>query len=164
MHTSSKVFYLILLLLFMLPNINAVAEDKVKPLFNSNNDTKTDDKKMHSMSWNVPKPKKEETTATKTDETENKADPEAEAEKKELTADEKLWKKYKALAEGSKPEPEDKKEDQDELAENEQEFTPEETSKENEEKAIGLQAIIEDYKKSQASKGNLNSRSFGNID
>ncbi len=91
---------------------------------------------------------------------------------KNLTPEEKLWKKYKDLAKNGKKEKEnpaksDKdKEDVEKEKDDQDKETAEasETPPEEEKAATGIAAILEKYKKSQEEKSGMNSRSFGNID
>lgn len=102
-----------------------------------------------------------------------------------LTPEEKLWKKYKALAENNKNKQNDEKSTETKKPEQQKEnnekdsaskssenndLAHEETPKEDEKntdeaKATnGILAILEKYKKSQENKGGMNSRSFGDIE
>ncbi len=86
---------------------------------------------------------------------------------KNLTPEEKLWKKYKDLAKNGKKEKEKEHDEEAETsAEPEKaEKTAEEPEKEKQEKqAAGLRRIIDAYKDSTSSKGKMNSRSFGRGD
>ena len=132
---------------------------------------------MKSMSWKSKKPKeekKEEVKETKDDATkENKETSETTAiedlPEDQLTPDQKLWKKYRDLATGKRPEAdEDKEEDKtasDETdEENKKESDTDSAKTEKQEKPSGLRHIVDAYKNSQKNKGNMNSRSFGSID
>ncbi len=149
----------------MLPFLPAIAEEKAPTLFNSSEESKSDEKNMRSMSWNSPKPKDEKTEeveeTTDTDEEEIDEDGEKVSEE-ELTPEEKLWEKYKKLAEGADTDAEDKNGEDDEISEEDEEALLEEEKIIQE--TIGLKSIIEDYKNSQENKGTMNSRSFGNVD
>lgn len=112
---------------------------------------------MKSASWVTPKPEKEE-EATEAEET----IPEDEIKiEEELTEEEKLWKKYKNLAAGS--DNIDNADTNENAVEDEEAVTQAENEDE-EASSVGMNAILDDYKKSQQSKGKMNSRSFGKID
>ncbi len=178
MNNYSKVFCLILLAL-LLPYSPAIAKDKTTPtLFNPAPKSDNGNDIMKSMSWNSPKSDKDAKTKEEEEEEEAISDKDKEKsktsdnndEKEELTPEQKLWEKYKALAAGgkSKSNKNDKvKNSDDNLSEaknenSDEKFSPEE--KENKEKAAGLTAIIKNYRDAQKDRGKMNSRSFGNID
>ena len=131
---------------------------------------------MQTKRWNTPdygtdKEKEDDKNEAKDEKAEDDVD------EANLTEQQKIWNKYKKLAEDGKKESEkksnkDKKEEQDEkTAENtveKEEAAEEETAAsdaETEEKEpTGIAAVLKRYKDAQETKGVLNSRSFGSVE
>ncbi len=178
-----SIFVKALCLLILLTPLSAFAQDKAPtPPLTSVTPKKGKDpsKVMKGMTWKAPKTEKDE-GQTKTEETsEEEVTAETEdtntAPQEELTQGQKLWKKYKDLADKSKAKEEAEKEDntQDEQtdtdetkeADSQENTKPEKSdkSKKAEPKVNPLNEILEKYKKSQTSGSNMNSRSFGKLD
>ncbi len=132
--------------------------------------------------------KEEEKAPSETkDETDNISDATPE---RELTEDEKLWKKYKDLSDGKKPEeqaqtntdpspetsqpvkqtedstPDAPDSEANDLASNENDASSKKEKEEQkpEEQGTVLMDIVKEYKESNRKKGALNTRSYGEID
>lgn len=147
---------------------------------------KDDSKTMKTIRWNTSEKAEEPETAAKDAETEkaeaekakdedtpseDKKDNTADAEipEEEMTAEQRMWKKYKELAEAGKAKQKQKAKNEtySESEEAESDLTDksmdEADAEKSEEQAQGMQAILERYKNSQKGKGVMNSRSFGNV-
>ncbi len=164
MNGLSKPFYFKLLVAavaaFVFISTPIYAQEKESPtLFNKSKKNESSKKIMKRVSWNSSKPKeKAEEYTNDTAKIKEKTKGEA-----ELTDDQKLWKKYKDLAEGNGGKYKTNKGE----AVSEESKTKEESKAKAEvkkkESPVGIRAIIENYKKSQENKGKMNSRSFGKI-
>lgn len=183
MFTAPKGFYasLICLTAFCFSALPAFAQDALPtpPQEIAEPEKKDDGKSMKSLRWNTQKKKEEPATeptdaadASKKDAQETSEDDKtaktegAEIPEEEMTAEQKMWKKYKELAEkGKDKKKKSKEETYSESAESENNLTEEALSEEDakkaEEQATGMQAILERYKNAQKDKGVMNSRSFG---
>ncbi len=133
---------------------------------------------MQTKRWNTPDYGSDEGQEKEDDKSDAKDENTTEdADEANLTEQQKIWNKYKKLAEDGKKEAEkksskDKKEEQDEkTAENtveKEEAAEEETAKSEEEteekEPTGIAAVLKRYKDAQETKGVLNSRSFGSVE
>ena len=129
---------------------------------------------MQTKRWNTPDydSDKEQDKEDDKDAAKDEKAPD-EADEANLTEQQKIWNKYKKLADEGKKETEkasdkEKEEEQstkaaedEEVAEEKAANTDEET---DEKEPTGIAAILKRYKDSQESKGVLNSRSFGSVD
>ena len=171
----SKVFYFTLLLcVFAYPGFAQAHDDEKPKLYNDIKEPEPPQPVpvMQTKRYNPPKPELAPTPEKIAEEKE--AQEKAEAEEKKAK-DKKLWEKYKTLAAG---EGQKEKQDSDnetdtkkaEPEEKEEKTTENKIDAKEMEKQIrlkqstGLQSLIEDYKKSQSSKSNMATRSYGKID
>lgn len=176
----SAFLCLVILIAFSLVNAPANAQEEKpkeeKPtLFNQLPEKVDDSKTMKSLSMHSDG-EEEEGKESKSDNAEsddkNGSEDQDNIDKaqEDLTPEEKLWNKYKGLAAGQQESDTDPEKEQSADASHEdtedtsspgsQEEKPQEANTQ----AQGLKAILENYKKSQKSKGGMNTRSFGSIE
>jgi len=169
MTNISKPHYLKLLFcciaVFVFISSPIFAEEVKEPPSNLYNKPKAEEKpkakSLKSINWETPEKAGGGDSDTQEDK-EKTTDKQDEAEK-ELTADQKLWKKYKDLASNNNKAKEDAEDEPAEEEAGEETAKSEEETKEDE-GAMGIRAIVESYKNSQKNKGKMSSRSFGKID
>jgi len=132
---------------------------------------------MQTKRWNTPDYGADKEQDKEDEKSESKEETGNDVDEANLTEQQKIWNKYKKLAEEGKKNSEkksanDKEEEQStEKAENaeEKDSTSEEETAKSEEEAeekepTGIAAVLKRYKDAQETKGVLNSRSFGSVD
>ncbi len=120
---------------------------------------------MRSVTWNTSK-KEDQVSGEDSDEKTSSETESASSEDENLTPEQKLWNKYRDLADGKGKEnaKDNDVNDEDVSADEETPNAIEETAEVEPKKKSGLQGILENYKNAQKDKGKMNSRSFGNPD
>lgn len=140
-------------------------------------DKKDDGKSMKTLRWNTQNKKEEPAIeekataeATELDTSTDKTAESSEIPEEEMTAEQKMWKKYTELVEAgkNKKNTKDRPETYSESEAAESNLTndavEEGDAEKIEEQATGMQAVLDRYKNSQKNKGVMNSRSFGSVD
>ncbi len=123
---------------------------------------------LQSRSYKTPTYKKDKKDSDQADEKKSN-EKDDKTETAELTEDQKIWNKYKELADKNKKETDeaDKEDDSSEDQKNAsvENIEPTENVEEPPKKELtGMAAILQQYKNAQESKGNMTTRSLGSID
>lgn len=128
---------------------------------------------MQSRSFPTPKYSEDKKDSDQADEKKSD-DIDDKAAKAELTEDQKIWNKYKELAdknqdgenEGDEKSDEEAKKDEDTASVDDIEpaNTVVDVEEQPKKELTGMAAILQQYKNSQESKGNMTTRSLGSID
>lgn len=184
MHLISKHFYFYAMIFlvctilspFSISHAEETAVAEPPPILQDIVNERDKKPSMKSVTWNFPKKEVESESDAedkKKKASEKDGDEESSSEKEgsssddeSLTAEQKLWNKYRDLADGKgKKTVEDKdKTGEKSSADDEKSDEKEVATEEEPKKKSGLQGILENYKNAQKDKGRMNSRSFGNPD
>lgn len=123
---------------------------------------------LQSRSYTTPTYKKDKKDSDQVDD--KKSDEQDDkTEAAELTEDQKIWNKYKELADKDTKESDESDKDEDSSEEQENasvdDIEPTESVEEQPKKELtGMAAILQQYKNAQEGKGNMTTRSLGSID
>ncbi len=129
---------------------------------------------MQTRKWNTPTYDKKNKDSEDKKETESDEKKTEDSDDEELTIEQKIWNKYKKIAdEGAKKNKDQTPKKDDEVASNDENTADEyadannknsDEQEEAEKEATGLAAILQRYKKTQKTKRNMQTRSLGSID
>ncbi len=187
MYNNVKVLRLsfIILSLSTMTFANTMAEEETSsnPQIEIIKESRNKKPVMQTKKWNTPtyeeKTKKsKETDNSKADKNDNNLNDSEDSEDSELTIEQKIWNKYKKIANQgakkdektgtSKENSEIANKDTENDTENDNSKTKTDNenydNKDQEKEATGLAAILQRYKESQSNKRNMQTRSFGSID
>ena len=189
MHNNIKVLYLAILLCVTTLSFPSAAEDEISEslLYEQIKESVNKKTMMQTKRWNTPDydaDKNSEKEDAKDDEKKENDEANTDDEEENLTQRQKIWNKYKKLAEDAKKNKEESSKDsedennsedkdaddtktsgsKDDQSTESQEETAEESTVEENKEPTGIAGILKRYKDAQETKGTLNSRSFGSID